>query len=61
LQEEIMAMGDANNDLEMIEFAGLGIAMGNANEQVKAIAQDITDTNENNGVAKAIEKHILNK
>lgn len=56
-----MAMGDANNDLEMIEFAGLGIAMGNANEQVKAIAQDITDTNENNGVAKAIEKHILNK
>ncbi|HEM6083357.1 TPA: HAD family phosphatase [Streptococcus suis] len=61
LPEEIMAMGDANNDLEMIEFAGLGIAMGNANEQVKAIAQDITDTNENNGVAKAIEKYILNK
>ncbi|HFI0264922.1 TPA: Cof-type HAD-IIB family hydrolase [Streptococcus suis] len=61
LPEEIMAMGDANNDLEMIEFAGLGIAMGNANEQVKAIAQDITDTNVNNGVAKAIEKHILNK
>ncbi|HEL9633949.1 TPA: HAD family phosphatase [Streptococcus suis] len=61
LPEEIMAMGDANNDLEMIEFAGLGIAMGNANEQVKAISQDITDTNENNGVAKAIEKHILNK
>ncbi|WP_105114839.1 Cof-type HAD-IIB family hydrolase [Streptococcus suis] len=61
LPEEIMAMGDANNDLEMIAFAGLGIAMGNANEQVKAIAQDITDTNENNGVAKAIEKHILNK
>ncbi len=55
LPEEIMAMGDANNDLEMIEFAGLGIAMGNANEQVKAIAKDITDTNENNGVAKAIE------
>jgi Cof subfamily protein (haloacid dehalogenase superfamily) len=61
LPEEIMAIGDANNDLEMIAFAGLGIAMGNANEQVKAIAQDITDTNENNGVAKAIEKHILNK
>lgn len=59
--EEIMAIGDANNDLEMLAFAGLGIAMGNANEQVKAIAQDITDTNENDGVAKAIEKHILNK
>jgi len=61
LPEEIMAIGDANNDLEMIAFAGLGIAMGNANEQVKAIAQDITDTNENNGVAKAIEKHVLIK
>ncbi|WP_367986266.1 Cof-type HAD-IIB family hydrolase [Streptococcus sp. ZY1909104] len=61
LPEEIMAVGDANNDLEMIAFAGLGIAMGNANEQVKAIAQDITDSNENNGVAKAIEKYILNK
>ncbi|HFH9837766.1 TPA: Cof-type HAD-IIB family hydrolase [Streptococcus suis] len=59
LPEEIMAIGDANNDLEMLEFAGLGIAMGNANEQVKAIAQDITDTNENNGVAKAIAKYIL--
>lgn len=59
--EEIMALGDANNDLEMLEFAGLGIAMGNANQQVKAIAQDITDTNENNGVAKAIEKYILHK
>ncbi len=56
-----MAIGDANNDLEMIAFAGLGIAMGNANEQVKAIAQDITDTNENNGVAKAIEKHVFNQ
>ncbi|WP_155963855.1 Cof-type HAD-IIB family hydrolase [Streptococcus ruminantium] len=59
LPEEIMAVGDANNDLEMIEFAGLGIAMGNANDEVKAIAQDITDTNDNNGVAKAIKKHIL--
>ncbi|MDO4667240.1 MAG: Cof-type HAD-IIB family hydrolase [Streptococcus sp.] len=57
--EEIMAIGDANNDLEMLEFAGLGIAMGNAPEHVKQLADAVTDSNENNGVATAIEKFIL--
>lgn len=56
---EIMAMGDANNDIEMLEFAGLGIAMGNASEHVKALADAVTTTNEENGVARAIEKYIL--
>ena len=56
---EIMAIGDADNDLEMITFAGLGIAMGNANEKVKAIAQDSTASNTENGVSKAIYKHVL--
>uniref|UniRef100_UPI00259A8B35 HAD hydrolase family protein n=1 Tax=uncultured Granulicatella sp. TaxID=316089 RepID=UPI00259A8B35 len=55
---EIMAMGDANNDIEMLQFAGLGIAMGNASEEVKTIADIVTDTNENNGVIKAIDKLI---
>ncbi|MFX3693350.1 HAD hydrolase family protein, partial [Streptococcus suis] len=50
----------SNKDREMIEFAVLGIAMGTANDQVKDIAQAITDTNENTGVAKAIDKHSLN-
>lgn len=58
---EIMAMGDANNDLEMLEFAGLGIAMGNADQHVKDLADYVTDSNEENGVATAIEKFILNK
>lgn len=56
---EIMAMGDANNDIEMLEFAGLGIAMGNASEHVKALADAVTTSNEEEGVARAIEKYIL--
>lgn len=59
-REEIIAIGDESNDFEMIEFAGLGVAMGNANEQIKSIANYITDTNDEHGVAKVIEKFILN-
>ena len=55
---EIAAIGDAANDIEMLEYAGLAIAMGNASEKVKAIADIVTDTNENNGVIKAIDKLI---
>ena len=55
---EIVAIGDAANDIEMLEYAGLAIAMGNASEEVKAIADIVTDTNENNGVIKAIDKLI---
>jgi len=43
----------------MIEFAGLGIAMGNAPEQVKRIADDITLSNDKDGVAEALKKYIL--
>ena len=58
--EDIMALGDANNDLEMLKFAGLGIAMGNASDYVKSHADDVTDPNDENGVAKAFEKYLLN-
>ncbi|MBK3495168.1 HAD family phosphatase [Viridibacillus sp. YIM B01967] len=57
--ENVMAIGDAMNDLSMLKFAGLPIAMGNAVPAVKEIAQYITDTNSDEGVAKAIEKFIL--
>lgn len=60
-QEEIITMGDAGNDKHMIEYAGLGVAMGNAFDEIKEIANYITDTNENDGVAKTIEKFILEK
>lgn len=59
LREESIAVGDGFNDLEMIEYAGLGIAMENAPEAVKEKADYITDGNDNDGVAKAIEKFML--
>jgi Cof subfamily protein (haloacid dehalogenase superfamily) len=58
-QEEILAIGDSENDISMIEYAGLGIAMGNALESVKQKADYITDSNDNEGVAKAISKFVL--
>ena len=59
--EEIMVCGDSNNDLEMIQMAGLGVAMGNAIEEVKNVADFITKTNEEDGVAYAIEQFVLKK
>ena len=58
-QEEVIACGDESNDYSMIKYAGLGVAMGNAIDKVKAAANYITDTNDNDGVAKVIEKFIL--
>ena len=55
---EIAAIGDAANDIEMLKYAGLAIAMGNASEEVKSISDIVTDTNENNGVIKAIDTII---
>lgn len=49
--ERIIAFGDEDNDLEMLEFAGKGIAMGNAVDEVKNIANDVTLSNEKDGVA----------
>lgn len=53
-QEEVMAIGDNLNDLTMIEYAGCGVAMGNAEQEVKDIANHITKTNDENGVAYAV-------
>ena len=57
--DQVITMGDAGNDLHMIECAGMGVAMGNAFEEVKKAANYITDSNEDDGVAKAIEKFVL--
>ncbi len=56
---EVICMGDAENDHHMLEYAGLGIAMSNAMEETKALADYITDSNNDDGVAKAIEKFVL--
>lgn len=51
---ETMVIGDSPNDLSMFAKAGLSVAMGNANHDIKKMCDLVTDTNENNGVAKAI-------
>jgi len=54
--EEIIAIGDDRNDAEMVERAGLGIAMANAVPEVKAVADEITGSNAEGGVARALER-----
>lgn len=58
--DEVMACGDANNDLSMIRAAGLGVAMANSSPQVLDAADFVTLSNEEDGVAYAVEKFILN-
>ncbi|MGM9985875.1 MAG: Cof-type HAD-IIB family hydrolase [Bacillaceae bacterium] len=60
-QEEVIAMGDSYNDVTMIKFAGLGVAMGNAPQDIKELADHVTETNMNDGVALVVEDFILNK
>jgi len=54
-----MAIGDQENDYSMIERAGLGVAMGNAIEKIKTIADIETATNNDSGVARALEEYVL--
>lgn len=58
-REEIMACGDGDNDTEMLREAGFGVAMANGEEKVKNAADYITESNEEDGVARAIEKFVL--
>ena len=58
-REELMACGDGFNDLTMIEYAGLGVAMENARDEVKKRADYVTCSNDEDGVAAAVEKFIL--
>lgn len=55
----VMTIGDNFNDVEMLEYAGIGVAMGNAPEQVQAIARWVAPTVEQDGVAAAIEEFIF--
>lgn len=57
--EETMAIGDTENDISILEAAGLGVAMENATEEVKAVADIVTGSNENDGVAEAINQYVL--
>jgi len=57
--ENVMAIGDDFTDIEMLEYAGVGVAMGNAPAAVKACADWVTTTIEEDGVARAVERWIL--
>ena len=58
---EIMTIGDNYNDIPMIETSGLGVAMGNAPTDVKTCANTVTDSNDQNGVSKAIKLYVLSE
>ncbi len=60
-REDILAMGDNYNDIEMFKYAGFSVAMENSEEHVKSYANYITATNDDEGVAQAIEELILGK
>ena len=57
--ENTMAMGDSGNDESMLKMAGLGIAMGNAPDFIKVVADEVTESNEHDGAAIAIERYVL--
>lgn len=57
--DDLVAVGDGYNDITMLQYAGTGIAMGNGREPVKAVADYITASNEEDGLAKAVEEFVL--
>lgn len=58
-EEEVMAIGDGRRDFSMLQLAGLGIAMGNAQDSIQACADYVTESNDNDGVALAVQKFII--
>jgi Cof subfamily protein (haloacid dehalogenase superfamily) len=58
-REEVMAIGDNHNDLTMLQYAGLGVVMANAEAELKELGFALTSSNEEDGVAEAIEKYIF--
>jgi Cof subfamily protein (haloacid dehalogenase superfamily) len=58
-KEEVFTIGDGPNDLTLLRAGGLGVAMGNASAEVKAVARAIAPSNQENGLAVAIEQFVL--
>ncbi len=59
--EQVMAIGDSENDMDMLESVGVSIAMGNASERVKAAAKHTVASNDADGIAEALERFVLAK
>jgi hydroxymethylpyrimidine pyrophosphatase-like HAD family hydrolase len=58
-RQDIATIGDGGNDTLMFARSGLSIAMGNASDEVKSRASVVTDTNDNDGFAKAVRHYVL--
>ena len=59
-KSEVMTIGDQNNDIDLVQSGGIGIAMGNSTTELKQVADYITDTVENDGFVQAVEKFVFN-
>ena len=57
-KEEMIAFGDGHNDASMVEYAGVGVAMENAVQALKDIADEVTLSNEDDGIARSLYKHM---
>ena len=57
--DEVMAIGDGDNDRQVLKSAGLSVAMANAGEKIKSLCDVITDDNDHDGVGKAIRKYCF--
>jgi hydroxymethylpyrimidine pyrophosphatase-like HAD family hydrolase len=57
--DQVVAFGDMPNDIPMLTWAGLGVAVANAHEETKAVADEITLSNDDDGVAIVIERLLL--
>jgi Cof subfamily protein (haloacid dehalogenase superfamily) len=60
-RDEVMAVGDNLNDVEMLDFAGTAVVMGNASDAVKTRGYELTGTNDEGGLSTAIRSHILSR
>jgi Cof subfamily protein (haloacid dehalogenase superfamily) len=58
-KEEILTIGDQNNDIELLKAGGVSVAMGNATDELKKYADYVTDSVDNDGFVKAIEKYCF--
>lgn len=58
-RQHLIAFGDSHNDIDMLRLAGIGVAMGNAEEEVKAAADVVTMSNEEDGIATFLEKYLF--
>ena len=60
-KKDIICFGDGLNDIDMLKYCGVSVAMGNALEEVKNVCKYVTDTNDNDGIIKFLEKYLSSK